>query len=167
MKSQYFLTAEQQKNLDEFAKQFEIKNIRTFRGMEGYGVNSTLYRNGKKLCNCDDSGDGGCLDFSEYSVQEKLDKELAKFIGKVKFVDKDDSMTNDYDAETFVNDLLAIADENKQLKSKCKKNTLVVTTECKEGQFAQWNHLFTPEFKIHLQKHYGNKLVEIINERYL
>lgn len=166
MKSQYVLTETQKKNLYEFAKQFEVKGIKMFRGMEGYGVNSTLYRNGKKLCNCDDSGDGGCLDFSEYSVQEKLNKELAKLIGKVKFFDTDNSMITDYDAETFVNDLLAIADENKQLKSKCKKKTLVITTDCKEGQFVQWNYAFTPELKAHLHKHYGDKLVEIINERF-
>lgn len=167
MKTQYVLTAEQQKNLDKFAKQFEVKNIKTFRGMEGYGVNSTLYRNGKKLCNCDDSGDGGCMDFSEYSVQEKLDAELKTLIGTVKFSIKD-TMTTEYDAEMLVNDLLAEADENKQLKKMCKNKTVVFTTDCKEGQYLQYATPFNPLLsRPALEKALGSKLVEIINERFI
>jgi hypothetical protein len=166
MKTEYFLTKEQKENLDKFAKRFEIKNLKTFRGMEGSGINSTLYENGKKVCNCDDSGDGGCLDFSEYAVQERLDKEIKKLVGTVKF--NKGGMTTEYDAECFVNDLISEALENKEFKSKCKKHTLIITTECGDGQFIMFkNTLFSPETKTFLEMKYRNKLVEIINERFI
>ena len=167
MQTDYSLTKEQKENLDKFAKRFEIKNLKTFRGMEGSGVNSTLYENGKKLCNCDDDAWGGPMNFSDNKTQKRLDKELAKLIGKVKF-DAIDNMETEYDAECFVNDLIAKADENKQLKSKCKKNVLVLTTDCKSGQYLQYTkmiyHALTRPL---LEKKLGNKLVEIINERFI
>jgi hypothetical protein len=168
MKTSYFLTDVQKKNLDEFAKRFELKNIKTFRGMEVTGINATLYENGKKLCNCDDSGDGGCLDFSEYAVQERLTNALKNLIGDVKF--SAEYVTNtEYDAECFVNDLISEALENKEFKSKCKRNTLIITTDCKDGQFIIHKNLpFYPNTTRQLlEKKYGNKLVEIINERFV
>ena len=166
MQTDYSLTKEQQENLDKFAKRFEIKNLKTFRGMEGSGINSTLYENGKKLCNCDDDGNGGCLDFSEYAVQKRLDKELKKLVGTVKF--NEGGMTTEYDAECFVNDLIAEAEVNKQLKSKCKKNVLVLTTDCKSGQYLQYTKMiYNALTRPLLEKKLGNKLVEIINERFI
>jgi hypothetical protein len=156
-------TEAQLKIVSPLKEKYSIKNIKTFRGMEDTGVNSTLYENGKKLCDVDDDGNGGCLHFSDYSVEEKLEREL-KNVGKVKY---DETMTLTYDAEMFVNELIDRAVEDKQFKTKCKKNTLVVTTDCKRGQTYSWKNPFDAKFKKYLEVYYGKKLVEIINERYI
>jgi uncharacterized membrane protein YfhO len=157
---------EQLKIVEPLKKKYSIKNLRTFRGMEGTGVNSTLYENGKKLCNVDDDGNGGCLNFYEYSVEEKIEKEL-KNVGKVKY-DETDTYEFTYDAEMLLNELIDRALEDKQFKTKCKRNTLIVTTKCKRGQHIEFSIPFnTITSRKCLEKRYGDELVEIINERYL
>jgi len=42
---------------------YSLKNVKTFRGMEGQGFNATLYRDGQRIGTVDDAGQGGCLDF--------------------------------------------------------------------------------------------------------
>lgn len=42
---------------------YEVKNVKTFRGMEGQGFNATLYRDGKRVAFVIDEGCGGCLLF--------------------------------------------------------------------------------------------------------
>ncbi len=159
-------TKAQLKIVDPLKKKYSIKNLKTFRGMEGTGVNSTLYENGKKLCDVDDDGNGGCLNFYEYSVEEKIEKEL-KNVGKVKY-DETDTSTFTYDAEMFLNELIDRAIEDKQFKRKCKMNTLIVTTKCNRGQHIEFKMPFnTITSRKLLEKRYGNELVEIINERYI
>ena len=49
----------------------ELKNIKTFRGGEGYGLNADLVVNGKKICFVRDAGNGGCFDFDIYGKTDK------------------------------------------------------------------------------------------------
>ena len=37
----------------------EVKNIKTFKGMDGVGLNATLYFDGKRVCEVIDEGSGG------------------------------------------------------------------------------------------------------------
>lgn len=159
------LTEAQQKIVDQLKKKYSVKNVKLFRGMEGYGMNSTLYENGKKLCNVDDDGNGGCLNWGSWSIEQRLNEELKK-VGKFKY-DATDTMTFNFDAETFVNMLVDEYTEEKEYKRKCKTKTLFITTECQKGQYVIMNNAYTPQLKLHLENKYGNKLVEIINERYL
>jgi len=41
---------------------FSVKGVKTFRGMEGYGINANLYYENKKIAFLLDSGNGGCMD---------------------------------------------------------------------------------------------------------
>ena len=43
----------------------DLKNIRTFVGREGYGLNADLYINGVKCIFCRDDASGGMMDFDE------------------------------------------------------------------------------------------------------
>jgi hypothetical protein len=77
-------------------------------------------------------------------------------------------MTFTYDAEMFLNELIDKALEDKQFKTKCKKNTLIVTTKCKRGQHIEFKIPFnTITSRKCLEKRYGDELIEIINERYI
>lgn len=155
----------QKEIVDRMKKKYSVKNLKTFRGMEGQGVNSTLYENGKKLCNVDDEGNGGCLLFYDWNVEKKISEEL-KSVGKVKF-DTDSTYSFTYDAESFLNDIINEALETKDFKRRCKTKTLVITKKCGSGQFIEWKHIYSELMKKHLEKTYGNDLVEIINERFI
>lgn len=53
---------------------FEIKNMKTFMGMEGYGTQGTVYLNGKKLCFWSNDGNGGEDRFDlPFDAKRKLD----------------------------------------------------------------------------------------------
>jgi len=47
--------------------QVVLKNIKTFKGMEGYGLNADIYINGMKCMFVIDSANGGEFDYSDYS----------------------------------------------------------------------------------------------------
>ena len=56
-------------------------------------------------------------------------------------------------------------------KRKCKNYIIVVTTDCKKGEAIMIKRNYCPEapfnHRAQLKQKYGNKLVEIINDRYL
>jgi hypothetical protein len=53
----------------ELKKQYSVKNVKQFRGMEGYGFNATLYKGSIKIADFIDSGDGGCI-YTDISYNE-------------------------------------------------------------------------------------------------
>ena len=60
-------------------KNAQLKNVKTFLGMEGHGFNASFYLDGKKLALIIDSAQGGCLDyhfegktFEQRETNEKL-----------------------------------------------------------------------------------------------
>ena len=50
---------------------YELKAVKTFRGMEGQGFNANLYRDGKKVALVMDSAHGGCYDYEWTSKDER------------------------------------------------------------------------------------------------
>jgi len=55
-----------------------LKKVKTFLGMEGYGVNADVYVDGKLACVAIDSGDGGCMDFQPNYKNLEQSKALIK-----------------------------------------------------------------------------------------
>jgi hypothetical protein len=161
-------TDKQKTIVDRMKKKYSVKNLRTFRGMEGTGVNSTLYENGKKIGNVDDEGSGGCLRFDDWNIEKRINEEL-KNVGKVKY-DEDSTYDFTYDAETLLNEIIDKALEDKEWKRKCRTKTLVITSDCTEGQYIAWKYPYEAKIKAHIEKYYKASkcnLVEIINERYI
>lgn len=54
----------------KLTQEFEVKGIKTFEGREGYGLNATLYRNGKPFAFFHDAATGGQPDLTPFD-QEK------------------------------------------------------------------------------------------------
>jgi hypothetical protein len=62
-----------------------IKNLKSFRGMEGYGFNADIYVNGVKSMFAMDGGNGGQIDYEIVKGQEanvRLVKDYVKSISK-------------------------------------------------------------------------------------
>jgi len=155
-------TQKQNEAIAELKKKYSLKNIKTFRSMEGQGFNSTLYKDGKKLCNVDDEGVGGCLDFSDYKIETALNKELKEKVGTFEY----HGSKLMYDSEIFIDELFNEYQTNKMFKSKCKNKTLIITKDCKDGEYRQFDHVYTTDFANYIRNKYKNDLVEIINERF-
>jgi len=167
-------------------KDFTIKGLKTFTGMEGYGFNASLYYKGKKIAFVIDSAQGGCYDYqwADYDAQ-RVDINTRTWEGKPRTYkgtpyekvlteysaslppEQVEGMTLHPDNDTVVNDLVAEVEENREFKRKCKKKTLILTTDCSENSYIEFKYPYGAGIKAHIEKKYGDKLVEIINERYL
>lgn len=58
----------------------ELKKVKTFRGMEGYGLNAEVYVNGIKACFVIDEGNGGEMRFDQ--VYDRASMELLEKYAK-------------------------------------------------------------------------------------
>jgi hypothetical protein len=65
----------------------DFKKVKTFRGMEGYGINADVYINGVKCLFIMDSGDGG-----EINIEENI-------VGNSELVSNNIKLLNDYIAQ--------------------------------------------------------------------
>ena len=149
---------------------YQIKNVKQFRGMEGYGFNATLYKGNTKIADFIDDASGGELNVDKlYNEDElKIVSKLCREVGKVKSFLSDREFELDYNIAMFISELVTDYQENKQFKRQCKNKTLYITTETqKKSSYIIWNIPFNMNLVKQLQTTFGDKLVEIINLRYV
>jgi hypothetical protein len=71
------------------------------------------------------------------------------------------------DSDFFIGKLLDEWEVTKFLKRKCKTNLVAIMKGNKEGDFSIFKQPYTPEWAAKFRAHHGDKVVEIINERFL
>ena len=49
---------------------FQVKALKTFKGMDGIGVNVNMYKDGKQIGEFIDEANGGCLWIKYYCVKD-------------------------------------------------------------------------------------------------
>ena len=164
---------------------FTIKGLRTFQGLEGQGFNASLYCKGKKVAFVIDSANGGdyeyqWVDYKEPSVTintRTYDGKPNTYKGtpceKILTEHSASLQPEDFEGtallpnnDTILNNLVIKSLEDRDFKIKCKSKTLVITADCKNHSYIQFKHPYGAGIKAHIEKKYGKKLVEIINERY-
>ena len=130
------------KNQYEIAKEtilksnYEIKGLKTFMGMEGYGVNASLYYKGKKIAFIIDEGNGGCLNIDyldghhRNTPQHITDflKTLPSFTNRERGYEFREDEENRLDEEDFCNELIDFALSNREFK-KCLNKVSVLTDD--------------------------------------
>jgi hypothetical protein len=68
----------------------------------------------------------------------------------------------------FLGLLLEQYEENAMLKRKCKRNVMIKLVGQEEGRYSEYKgRTYAPEIAASIREHFGDKLVEIINERFL
>ena len=167
--------------------EYTVKNVKSFRGREGYGFNCTLYRDGKRVATVDDAAHGGdyhyhWLDFKEPRVEVTIrnhkdepytfkvtseEKILCEHTDPM-FYDKEfDGKRLRMGNDGFVNGLVAKYEENKDYKKWCRKETCF---RLKGDEVDKWRTLrikySDPRAKSYLANKYGDKVEEILNERF-
>jgi hypothetical protein len=90
---------------------YTVKNVKKFRGREGYGFNASLYRDGVNVALVMDDASGGMLRYEWKQNDRKEESLLAayvatlppvKYAGETMRMTKDifiDELVNDFDAE--------------------------------------------------------------------
>lgn len=109
---------------------FELKKVKLFQGMEGYGLNADLYINGVKCLFVIDEGDGGCMIYRNYALETKSDPMSDRINSLIDAMDEHiktlppekSSSGKPYpvDRDSFINNLLIEQDVAKQ-KAKWEK----------------------------------------------
>ena len=168
---------------------YEVKGVKSFRGMEGYGFNATLYRNGKKVAFVMDSAQGGEYDYEWVDYKKpRVDVPIVELQGK-----STKSYKGTPEEKLFHEHCLAIPPEEKEyfkgkpemynmipdsymgqlvdefehkkwLKRNCKNKTLFRLVGDKEDEFRTIKHPYDEHVKKYLEDKLGKKLKVIINE---
>lgn len=112
---------------------YTIRGVRTFQGMEGDGLNATLYRDGKKVAFILDEGCGGCMDFQwedghhNSKVEEALFKNFIAELKVTKSTEKDQygfSERDLFDGDIWVWDTINKAADDRRMKRLCKTHAV-------------------------------------------
>jgi len=144
--------------------EYSIKNIKTFKGMEGMGgFNLTLYRGKTKVAIIINDDCGGCNMYhfcngnGDYNREEReiFDAHVAKVI-------EDDFEPDDQ----FIDHLFNKTTNDRRFKRLCKKQTLFRIKGDAEGEYRVYNHIYDAGMKAHMEKQYGDKIIEVLNDQY-
>lgn len=147
---------------------YTVKGIKSFVGMEGLGFNATLYKDGRKIAFCIDEGCGGDVIFQFVNRDGKDEKTLRDYcdtLPRVKCKGVPEGLK--MDMGWFITALVDQCEKDQKFKRQCKTHTLFRLTDDKEGQYWTLKAVYSPTVREHLQKKHGDKLVEIINERFV
>ncbi len=149
----------------------ELKNVQhsAFASHETDCFSATIYVDGKKAGNVENSGQGGCDMITPYALQLQIEDYAKTFQERdVSYLYKDGQVhTIPECAETLIGDLLhnhlqAVKERRLCSKSTCYRQPGV---SYQEGEFHQIKVKFSPEVKAKLTEKYG-PTVFILNEKY-
>jgi len=163
-----------------------VKGIKRWDGMEGVGTECSLYRDGKKVARVLDDGNGGEVHFTwadrsstgstvEINILITRDHKEVPWTYKGTpeeklLVEHANAITEDFHGKTLrkdagwvVCDLCDAVEREKRLKG---KTGFIVLENGDEHEYAM-NHPYTPEIKAELEAKYGDKLVRILNTKFV
>jgi len=144
---------------------YTLRNIKTFQGIEMQGYNVTLARDGKKVASVIDEGAGGAPFF--HWDNKGCEKEFYAFLKTLpKEKSEWDDKLHEVSDEVFIGDLFNDTIQEKDFIKKCKTKTLYRTSDMSNLEYGSLNMPYCPEAVSYLREQLGDKLIEIINERY-
>jgi hypothetical protein len=150
---------------------YEVKNVKGFTGMEGYGYECTLYKDEARIGTITDPAEGGEPHFFLNQGEKELLDQFCKTLPKTP-LDSDDLDVlkekypdgMDVDASTFIARLVDEYEGLKQLKKWCKKETLFTLEGDKKGHYRTVKLPYSPLVKQRLEQKYLNQGLKIVNE---
>lgn len=142
---------------------YEVKGVKSFIGLEGYGFNATLYRDGKKVAFVIDDANGGCYNFD--FVSNEAENEFNAYIKTLPEIEFQGSKLT-VDSDIFVGELVEQYETGKKLKSWCKTKTVFILKSDKAGEYRTVLHVYTDAVRKFLESKYKDDLLEVVNLRY-
>lgn len=114
---------------------------------------------GKVIGEVENRGNGGC---NMYFWKDRKAGEALQ-----KFAEQKYPQYTFEQIDSLIEDIIVEMELAKQLKRWCVKDTVIKLKEHKEEDFIKVRVPYSPIVAQRLRKEYGNRLVEIINERFL
>jgi hypothetical protein len=148
---------------------FELKKFHENRGHEGLGYDCDLYMDGVLVCHSNNEGGGG-PDMHHFVSKEMRDKVMAHIatLPPHRWTEDDIDMEDSpMDMDLFMMELVGEFQANKAFKRQCKTKTLFRLKTDKPNEYHVSKQVFTAKIAEGMRKHYGDQLLEIINERFL
>ena len=160
------------KEMIDKQKMLEIKALKTFKGMEGMGVNCNMYLDGKKIGEIIDEGNGGCLHITYFNALNQSQKErdnwnevrettidrflsdLPTYTNKEMGWDFNEDQVNKWDEESLWNHLITMAIAKRDFKKDMKKIQVIDA----DGKLCYYKAFTSRD----LHKPYKNKAGEIV-----
>lgn len=154
----------------------ELKNIKTFRGREGYGLNADLLVNGQKVCFVRDAGDGGEFSYDIYGTtdeERKTNRATLQLVeGYAKSLPKrplGHGMEGEFqpDLATLIDDLFEEKESAKEKKKMEKKMANTIMWGVPNGttyKQVKFKMNFVPAHAPQLQKYIDEKVKPNLKE---
>jgi hypothetical protein len=156
------------------ANKYEVAKIKTFRGMEGEGLNAVLLKNGKKVADILDEGNGGEMYYDWIDMNKGVEEgQFQAFVefqrGKIPADKVDADGFNDHNlfcADIWVwDEANRILDDRRNSRA-CKKTTIFQVGD-KIGS-EEWRTIkgVTPDVRAYVEKKYAGQKIVFMNDRY-
>ena len=151
---------------------YSLRKVKTFKGYEGQGFNAELLRDGRPVAFVIDSAQGGEFEYQWYgsgNVEMLKLREFAKVQPAVKSGDVELAM----DMDLYVGTLLDSHLEDMQKRSWCKTKCVFRLKGDKDGEYrtipvpkSVRDSGFMARCMSRIKDKYGDRIEEILNERY-
>lgn len=144
-----------------------VKGVKSHYGMDGVATYCNVYRDGRRICEFIDNGDGAEPIVRFVNPQEeRLAMEFVKTNSRTRdnFTKYGDHSAWDIYVEDLCNDYDQ-AKADKRLQKKLEKETFFRLTDekYKEGEWRVVKAPYSPKVQELLEKKYGSRLGEILN----
>ena len=139
----------------------EIKNLKTWQGVEGIGFQASLYADGKRVAVATDDAWG-----AEYRYDVLNQDKFAEVQEYVKTLPAKEwhGITIEPSLDGIMDDLINEYEKNKEFKKLCKKKIVLITSDCGENEYRTVNVPPTPAYIKAVKEKYPD--AEIVNERF-
>ena len=149
-------------------KGYTMKAVKSFQGHDGDVLGGNLYYNNRLVVRAANDTWGGEMHL-DIQNKEQYDK-FAKACEKLPKI-KCHTATIDCSPELIMDAMFGFVETNKEVKRWCKQKMVLITTDCKDGEYRTIDRKYMPEapynHRKQLKQKYGDKLVEIVNDRFL
>ncbi|MDY6957516.1 MAG: hypothetical protein SVK08_00025 [Halobacteriota archaeon] len=142
---------------------YQVKNLKSFPGMEWDGWTASLYRDGKKIGIVTDYGNGGeiNIDISQ--------EELAMIIGHCESLPKEEmmGMSLSVTPDVFLGGLADNYEIERSIRKiiREKKTAVLIKEENGKETLYEFGAPYSPGLAKKIREKHGDKVVEIANER--
>jgi hypothetical protein len=163
---------------------YEVRNVKTFMGMDSHGYNATLYRDGVKVAFVIEDGNGGESEIQWFDHQApKVEVQWTDYTGKplsirctpeeaklYEFIrgktwDSEVSGKFQMNIGMFVSELVDEFENAKRFKRICKDKTLFRIKGDKADVWRTIKAAFSKRVKDFIVGKYGDQVDEILNEK--
>jgi len=148
----------------------ELKNLTLYAGMseETLAFNATIYVDGKKAGDASNRGHGEPISyhFDDPDVRDRCEEWAKSLPADEADAGNGEAFTIESDLEYVLTMMVSEEDERRWLKRQCSRKVMFLLEGDRKGSYRGWKAKWTTGVKQELHEKYGDKLLQIVNERF-